>query len=205
MVFRILLASGLILSIALLALAIVLSPPGLQALGNFLMIRDPLIPVDSVIAVSGDGAERTLTASALLQQGYAHWLILSGSRRGAAPGGATAMMLRMALRVGIPRDQILVDDQSLSTFDNARNSAQLMQVHGLRRAILVTSPYHTRRAAWIFRTEFSRHRLEIRVYAAEESFFEVRQWWMREQDRGLVVREYEKMLAFLLGIPVSKE
>lgn len=198
-------ASGLILSIALLTLAIVLSPPGLQALGNFLVIRDPLIPVDAVIAVSGDGAERTFTASALLQQGYAHWLILSGSRGGAARGGATAAMLRMALGAGIPRDQILVDDQASSTYDNARNSAQLMRVHGLRRAILVTSPYHTRRAAWIFRPEFSRQGLKVRVYAAEESFFEVRQWWMRDQDRGLVVREYEKMLAFLLGIPVSKE
>ncbi len=197
--------SGLILCIAILTLAIVLSPPGLQALGNFLVIRDPLVPVDAVIAVSGDGAERTLTASALLQQGYAHWLILSGSRRGAARGGATAAMLRMALRAGIPRDQILVDEQSLSTFDNARHSAELMRGHGLRRAILVTSPYHTRRAAWIFRTEFSRHRLQVRVYAAEESFFEVRQWWMQERERGLVVREYGKLLAFLLGIPVSKE
>lgn len=205
MVYRILAVSGLILFVALLALAILASPPGLQALGDFLVIRDPLVPVDTIIAVSGDGPERAGTASALLQQGYAHWLILSGSSLGAARGGATAAMLRVALHAGIPEDQILVDEQSFSTRDNARNSALLMLRHGLRRATLVTSPYHTRRAAWVFRAEFIPRGLEIRVYAVNHSFFEVRRWWVRERDRGLVVREYEKLLAFLLGIPVSKE
>ncbi len=197
--------SGVILFIALLGGAVIVSPLGLQALGDFLVIRDPLVQVDAVIAVSGDGPERAKTASALLQQGYAHWLILSGSKRGAAVGGATAAMLRAALYAGVPEGRILIDEQSLSTLDNARNSAGLMRTHGLRRAILVTSPYHTRRAAWVFRSEFISRGLEIHVYAVDQSFFEVRQWWMRERDRDLVVREYEKLLAFLLGIPVSKE
>ncbi len=102
--------SGLVLAVAF---GLLFTPTVLQILGDFLVVRDPVAPVDAVIAISGDGTgERARTASAFVQQGYARWLILSGSTGGAAPGGATAEMLRVALQDGIPRDRILVDDQS---------------------------------------------------------------------------------------------
>lgn len=181
------------------------TPVGLQTLGDFLVVRDPLGPVDAVVAISGDGVgERARTASKLVREGYASWLILSGSRGGAAPGGATAEMVRVALREGIPQDRILVDDQSTGTLDNARHSAALMQAHNLRRAILVTSPYHTRRASWVFRSEFLRRGLDVRTFAAEDSIFDVKEWWTRPTDRWLVIREYEKLLAFAFGIRSSR-
>lgn len=185
----------------LMLVGLAFTPAGLQVVGDFLVVRDPVVQVDAVIAISGDGTgERVKTADALLQQGYARWLILSGSTGGAAPGGATAEMLRVALQDGIPRERILVDDQSIGTLDNARHSAALMQAYKLRRAILVTSPYHTRRASWIFRSEFLPRRLDILTIAAQNSFFEVNRWWTRPGDRALVIREYAKLVGVILGI-----
>ncbi len=184
----------------LIVVGLAFTPVGLQVLGDFLVVRDPAVQVDAVIAISGDGTgERVRTADALLQQGYARWLILSGSTGGAAPGGATAEMLRVALHEGVLRERILVDDQSMGTLDNARHSAALMQANKLRRAILVTSPYHARRASWIFRSEFLPRRLDIRTIAAQNSFFEVKRWWTRPGDRDLVIREYMKLAGFMLG------
>jgi uncharacterized SAM-binding protein YcdF (DUF218 family) len=191
-----------VVGISLLFLVgLALTPPGLQALGDFLVVRDPAVPVDAVIAISGDGTgERVKTASALVLDGYARWLIVSGSTGGAAPGGATAEMVRVAIHEGISRERILIDDQSVGTSDNARHSAALMQANSLHQAILVTSPYHTRRASWIFRLEFLPRRLEVRTIAAQNSFFDVRQWWTRPGDRDLVIREYMKLAGFVLGI-----
>ncbi len=190
--------SGLLLA---LAFGLLFTSTVLQTLGDFLVVRDPVGPVDAVIAISGDGTgERARTASAFVREGYARWLILSGSKGGAAPGGATAEMLRVALQDGIPRGRILIDDQSTGTLDNARHSAALMQAHHLRRAVLVTSPYHARRAAWIFRSEFLPRRLDVRTFAAQDSFFDPLGWWTRPQDRWLVIREYGKLLGFVLGI-----
>ena len=170
-------------------------------MGDFLVIRDPLTPADAVIAVSGDGVgERTRAAADLLRQGDARWVILSGSTKGHARGGATAAMMRQALRAGVPADRLLIDDQSESTLDNARNTARLMRTHGLRRAIVVTSPYHTRRAAWVFRSVFLPQGLQVRVLAVSDSFFRVEQWWTRHRERSLVAREYVKLLGFLVGI-----
>ena len=172
----------------------------LQIIGEFLVIRDPLIPVDAVVAISGDGTgERARTASALFRRGYARWFIASGSHEGAAPGGATAAMVRVALGEGVPAGRILIDDQARGTGDNARGSAALMRSRGLRDAILVTSPYHTRRAALVFRSVFIAQGLHVRVFAVEDSFFDVHGWWTRPFHRQLVMREYGKLLGFLAG------
>lgn len=173
----------------------------LQRVGDFLVVRDRLEPADAVIAISGDGTgERVRTAASLIQQGWAPWLIISGSTAGAAPGGATAAMVRDALHAGIRREQMEVDDQAWSTVENARNAARIMRGRGWRRAILVTSPHHTRRAAWAFRREFRRRGVEVRVMPAERSFFNVHAWWTRRRDRWIVIHEYQKLLAYVVGI-----
>jgi len=188
-----------VLAVAALGAALaatVFAPALLQAAGDFLVIRDLLEPADAVIAISGDGTgERAVAAAALVLAGYGRWLIVSGSADGAA-----ATMARVAARAGLSRARILVDDRSESTVQNARNSARLMRRYRLRRAILVTSPYHTRRAAMAFREEFRRWGLDVRVTATEHSFFEVDRWWTREFDRWLVTREYGKIAAFVAGI-----
>ena len=177
-------------------LTIAFAPEVLQALGDFLTIRDPLVPVDAVIAISGDGiGERATAAARLVQQGYGTWLILSGS-----PGDTISVMVSAALRAGVPRDRIFVDDRANSTLENARNTVKIMEARGLRRAILVTSPYHTRRAAWVFRAEFLPRRLDLKATASENSYFDMRLWWTREIERTFVIREYAKLAGFLVGI-----
>lgn len=200
MTVRVPLAVGLG-AVAAFAAAFVFRTSLLQAVGNFLVIQDPLSHADAVIAISGDGTnERVMTAASLVQAGYAPWLILSGSTGGYARGGATDAMIRAAVRAGIPRERILVDDTSESTHDNARNTLQIMQERGWRGAILITSAYHTRRAARIFRAAFRPHGLEVQVFAAHNSFFNVDKWWARRRDRNIVLREYGKLLADLIGI-----
>lgn len=168
----------------------------LQAIGNFLIVRDRLAPADAVIAISGDGTgERARTAARLLLDGYGAWLIVSGS-----PGKSTLDMMGVALDMGVPRERILVDDTSDSTLKNAEHSARLMQERGLRRAIVVTSLYHARRAAWVFRSVFLPRRLRVRTFATENEYFEMRRWWTRPDDRIFVTREYAKLAAFLVGL-----
>ena len=95
---------------------------------------------------------------------------------------------------------LLLDEQATSTYENAVGSARLMQVHGLSSAILVTSPYHMRRAAIEFRSVFLPQGLTVRAFPAQDSFFRLERWWTRGKDRALVIREYLKLVAFLAGI-----
>jgi uncharacterized SAM-binding protein YcdF (DUF218 family) len=167
----------------------------LQAVGDFLTVRDPLERADAVIAISGDGTgERAGLAAQIVRQGYGEWFIASGSR-----GKSTWDMVDVALAAGIARERILVDDQAESTLENAEHSAALMGARGLRSAIVVSSTYHTRRAAWVFRSVFLPRGLRVRTTATENAYFIMREWWKRPDDRAFVLREYAKLLAFVVG------
>jgi uncharacterized SAM-binding protein YcdF (DUF218 family) len=181
-----------------LAAALVLRwEAALQSAGDFLAVRDPLAQTDAVIAISGDGRERVRTAADLVHQGVATWLLVSGGPPG-LPGSA-AEMVGYAREAGMEDDRVLVDVGATSTVENAEGSARVMRAHGLRSAILVTSPYHMRRSVVIFRGTFHRQGLSVRAYPARDSFFEVEGWWKRRRDRELVFREYAKLAAYLVG------
>ena len=55
-----------------------------------------------------------------------------------------------AVALGVPREAILVEDRARSTEENAVHVAVLMREHDLRRALLVTQPYHLRRSLALF-------------------------------------------------------
>ena len=181
-----------------LAALIVAHGPLLQAAGDFLVASDAAVPSDAIIAISGDGEERVRTAAALLAGGYGRYLILSGG-----PGrgsGSAATLARWARRYGVAEERLLLDDRATTTVGNAEGSAALMRAHGLRTALLVTSPYHMRRAIVIFRDRFIPQGLTVRASPVRDSFFQMQGWWRRPPAREIVIREYLELAAFLLGV-----
>ena len=58
---------------------------------------------------------------------------------------------RYAIDKGIPDDAILVESQSTSTAENLAGALRLMDSVGLRSAVIVSDPYHLRRAGMIAR------------------------------------------------------
>ncbi len=181
-----------------LAALFILHQPVLQAAGDFLVVADPPVVADAVIAISGDGEERVGAAAELMAAGYGRFLILSGG-----PGrgsGSAAAMGRWARRDGVAEDRLLFDDRATSTVQNAEGSAVLMRAHGLRTALLVTSPYHMRRAIVIFRDRFAPLGLTVRAAPVRDSFFQIKDWWKLRQSRRIVIREYFELAAFLFGL-----
>lgn len=54
---------------------------------------------------------------------------------------------------GVPADSVLLESTSANTYENATNTAEVMQEHGLERVLLVTSAFHMRRALATFRSQ----------------------------------------------------
>ncbi len=91
-------------------------------------------------------------AISLLNQGMAFSgkVIMSG--RGKQKGRPEAMIMAdLAVDRGLSRDQIILETSSFSTAENAIKCKEIMVSKGLRSAIIVTSPYHVRRAVRSFR------------------------------------------------------
>jgi len=176
------LVAGVPLSLALLA-----------GIGHVLDVRDPLDHADTIVAISGDNGPRVATAVALWRAGYADRILFSGASIDPESASSAELMKRQALRLGVPADRILVETTSTSTEENAANVAEIMNAKGLRSAILVTSPYHQRRASMLFSRAFRRHGLTFRNHPADDPEWDPDFWWTREPARTLTVIELAKL------------
>jgi uncharacterized SAM-binding protein YcdF (DUF218 family) len=132
--------------------------------------------------------ERAKLCAELHRSGAARHIIVSG----AGDGPVIAHELRAA---GVPDGFILVERESVSTFENARLTAPLLETMHVRRALLVTSWFHTRRALACF--ERAAPGVEFTAVAAPFGWPTA-----RERLHGLA-REYAKVGAYWLvhGVP----
>ena len=60
-------------------------------------------------------------------------------------------MRDLAVRLGVPSEACLLEEQSHSTEQNARFSSEVLRSLGARRVVVVSDPYHLLRARQYFR------------------------------------------------------
>ena len=171
----------------------------LVGIGHWLDVTDPLAKADAIVAISGDTGARTESAIALWKQGYAPVLIFSGGSSDPGSVASAELMKRTAVAAGIPANAIVVEGTSATTEENAERVAMLMKTAGLRSAILVTSPYHQRRAAILFAREFDRSGLSFRNHPADDPDWDATLWWTSEPSRSRTLVELAKLGALVAG------
>lgn len=130
-----------------------------------LVVREPLRPLDAIVVLGaplgpGDTLtpvldERVAAAAALWRAGGGRIVVASGGvTRRVAGGGpaarAEADVMAEALRARGVAD-VLVEDASRTTAENARHTAARLAPLGARSAWIVTQPFHGRRAVRLFR------------------------------------------------------
>ncbi len=167
----------------------------LNQTAKFLVVKGKLEKADVIIVLGGDGnGERVEEGVKLYKQGFAKYLLMSGGPL-AWKLTSAQWMKKQAMESGVPEKWILLEDKSKSTIEDAKFSLPIIVGRDFKSVILVTSPYHTRRAARVFRKVFSRDGIKIMIHPVEKSEFNPDRWWTRHEDTGLVVWEY---VAFVL-------
>lgn len=167
----------------------------LNAIGRFLIVQDRLERSDAIVILSGGkGDERVRQGADLYHGGYAPLVIVSAPSDEATVGLPYSEVLRrQALRHGIPASAMIFETQSTSTSQEAQNLRPLLEGRRARRAIIVTSSYHTRRTRYLFRKSFAGSPVEVRIYPVQRDIFDPTGWWTREADTERVVLEYIKL------------
>lgn len=167
--------------------------PLLTALAQFLIVQDSLDRADVLVVLSGARRdERIRQAAELFRQGYAPLVILSGGEE--LEGIPIPELQRaQALKHGIPASALRFEELSTSTAEQARYLRTILEAMGARRAIVVTSSFHTRRTRYVFRKIFSESLVEVRVYPVQQDIFNPVEWWTRDWDTEQVALEYIKL------------
>ena len=156
---RLILILGLILLVVLLGYFS--SPVLLEKMSQYLLVQDKLQKADLILILGGDiSGERLNEGVNLYRQGYAKQLLISG--------GPIAFDLtyadwirKQAIERGIPASAILTQSRSLSTIDDAKMSLPIIKQNHIGSVLLVTSPYHTRRAGAVFKKIYQNQGIKI--------------------------------------------
>lgn len=89
---------------------------------------------------------RLRAALRLYRMGYIQFFIVSGGRGSDETVSESSSMKRFLVLNGVVDDVILQETTSEDTWENLRNSQQMMHNYGLKTAVIVTSDYHLPRA-----------------------------------------------------------
>lgn len=178
--------AGIIVGLALLALTFFLGT------GYILSPQDKLERADAIVAISGGRTTvRADKAIDLYMQSYAPLLIFSGAALDDGPSNAYAMR-DQALGDGVPPKNILIDEDSQNTYQNAVNVKKTLDEIGVKSIILVTSPYHQRRANITFRKVMGDDIKVIGVSSVDDRWSKS-QWWRRGFPLTITLSELYKL------------
>jgi uncharacterized SAM-binding protein YcdF (DUF218 family) len=187
------------LVVVALAFAVMLALPSvLTVLGNYLVVEDAPRKADAIVVLSGDGGNRLDQGVSLFKDGYAPILILVG---GGQPGNPSAaeVMSREVASVGVPTSAVFLVEQSTSTREDATYTRELMVTHGLRSALLVTSPYHGRRASLTFANAFQGSGITVTSCPVRDDRWQPESWWTSVDTIRLTMNELIKLAYYQLN------
>lgn len=168
---------------------------------------DAPIKADAIVVLAGR-FERSMHAADLYKAGYAPVVVLSeavpeaSAKRLEALGirlpGALEIHRRILLAKGVPADRIRpLGAPALSTADEAAAIATGFGRDGAR-LVVVTSPFHVRRARMTIARALEGRKVELAVCATPYETFPDN-WWSSQDAAREVLLEWAKIMFYVLG------
>lgn len=189
------------------AFLMLLYSPLLQYLATPLTVKDKLTRAEAIVVLSGgwesadrlgkSTMERYNYAIKLFQDGYAPLLIFSGGNLDNRPAEAD-QMAEMAISDGFPDDDVVSENSSSTTWENVLFTKRILKEKNISGIILVTSPYHMRRAKMMFEEKG----VKVTALPVPNSEIYTAGGSRRLTLTKVVLLEYVKLALYRLGIPV---
>jgi len=109
-----------------------------------LVVSVPMEHADALIIPGGESLARPQVAAKLYKQGVAPKVFVTGI-------GDACSIRKVLLSDGVPSSSIFLETKARTTCANARLLKPLLEAEQVHSALIVTSPFHTRRALGTFR------------------------------------------------------
>lgn len=153
---------------------------------------------DAILVLGGDEfGSRIVKAAQLQQQGLAPYVVVSGPP--SLLGYESDDRIEYARRRGFPVSIFKpLNHNADSTRSESAIVAKYLRDNSIKTLLLVTSNYHTRRAAKLMRSD--NKGIRILVVAAPDPFFCPDSWWKTRSGQKTFLYEWMKTLAVDVGI-----
>ncbi|MBU0647643.1 YdcF family protein [Patescibacteria group bacterium] len=181
--------------IIILVVGIVLFFVSMIAIGFYLSPQDILQEADAVVVISGgETYSRTVEGIKLYQNGYSDLLIFSGAAYDPdSISNAEAMRDIAVDEYSIPSKNIIIEEQSESTYENAQKLQPIFENNSVHSIILVTSPYHQHRSKMTFQYVMGDD-FTIINHSATDDLWRKIAWWKNDRAVFLTFSELWKII-----------
>ena len=186
----------LILAIILSAIVLIRWQATLSYLGNYLICSQTPQSADLVLVLAGDfWGPRVVKGAQLAVEGYAPLALMSGTPYQGRPDGELA--IEFLAKQGYPTHLFeSFGHNAHSTIEEAIVLRPDLARRGVRRVLLVTSAYHSRRAAIVFRLFCPG--IQFLSIPAPDLQYHPDGWWKDPDSRRLFFSEWSKILGTIL-------
>ncbi len=167
-----------------------------------LKVVEPPRPADAIVVLAGGVGEsgkagggyqeRVKQAADLYRQGFAPRMIFSSGYTFVFH--ETEVMKELAMGLGIPAEAILLETRAANTYESVSGVDAMLQAHGWHSILLVSSPYHMRRALLTWRKQ-APGVVVISTPVPESQFYAHSRGATLEQIRGILY-EYSGILYY---------
>ena len=179
-------------------------------LAKALIVEKKLEKADAILVLAGSRAyeERTRKAAKVYKKGIASKIFLTDdggfagwSQKEERNPPFVDLAKRELLEQGVAQDDIeIFKPIGSGTIYEAELIEEVSRVQNLKSILLITSPYHTRRALWTFEKKVFKGKIRFGVTSPDKS----RQvpsaylWWLSPKGWRIVGGEYPKFLVYWL-------
>ncbi|CAK8714142.1 DUF218 domain-containing protein [Candidatus Electrothrix laxa] len=161
-----------------------------------LIVDEPVEQADIAVVLGGGGGSRLRKGLSLYEDGLVKHLVLVDNKK-----NAWDYMLGHFCPDCAAEGKITIIEGSRNTFTDAELVEKYCYTNNIKSMLVVTDPYHTRRASLIFTAQFAGREIQVAVVSSGDfgsRFAPDEQWWMDDDTLGTVWTEMNKVFIILL-------
>ncbi len=159
-----------------------------------LIDNEPLKKSDAIVLLEGDGFNRINKTVQLYKDDWSKLIVISGGLNNPAGGSYPAKIMKKELiKFKIPDKNIILENDSQNTKEQAENIIKLAVKNKWKRIIMVASSYHQYRAFLTFLKEVLKNKINLEIINAPASALP---WFKQnkpEKRIDLLELEFEKI------------
>ena len=172
--------------------------------GSALVVRRATPDADALVVLGSHEWERLPVAARIAASQPAAVVLLTEPRQPTVSNcHLCGQRVSWLGALGVPTERVAVLPQHVrNTYDEAVAAREYSTLHRIRRLLVVTSPYHTRRALSVFRNAFKGTDVKVGIYF-DESVATPAQWWLHPYDRAYVAYEWAALTWYAVRYGVN--
>ena len=144
---------------------------------------------DLIVALGGGSGERDQMAAMLYKAGYSKKILLTGMK-GISDAGQRyykSPRSQILLKQGVPAEALIFDGQSTSTYQEAINTAALLNAHHWRSALVISDPPHMRRLDYCLQPVYEKAGLSYQLIQSYAPTWHADRWWQNKRSISFVL------------------